>query len=280
MASRSSVVKDRLWLWGHDAGSHNESWGLPKPSRITPVEAAFYLGVPNVIMVRYLGRPALPFDQYAVPFRSLSQVVWSVVGASGQTDQKERKHVLGLAARQPNITGVIMDDFFAGAFGEGKKGELATLSLEQLRHLRGQLRVARRRLDLWAVLYEYQLGKPLGEYLELLDTVSFWTWDSGKLRDLPSNFEKVEAVAPKRGKVLGCYLWDYGKKKPMPPDLMQHQCKLGLEWLKAGRIEGMIFLASCICDLDLEAVEWTRRWIAKVGDTSIGRGQSTKSSGK
>jgi hypothetical protein len=139
-----------------------------------------------------------------------------VVGASGQTDQKEREQVLGLAARQPNITGVIMDDFFAGAFGEGKKGELAALSLEQLRQLRGQLRVAGRRLDLGAVLYEYQLGKPLGEHLELLDTVSFWTWDSGKLRDLPSNFEKVEAVAPKRGKVLGCYLWDYGKKKPMP----------------------------------------------------------------
>jgi len=27
----------------------------------------------------------------------------------------------------------------------------------------------------------------------------------------------------------------------------------------------MIFLASCICDLDLEAVEWTRDWIAARG---------------
>src|SRR5438270_3965790 len=90
MASRASVVRDRLWLWGHDAGSHNASWGLPKPSRITPVEAAFYLGVPNVIMVRYSGRPPLPLDQYAVPFRPLRQVVWSVVGAGGQTDPKER----------------------------------------------------------------------------------------------------------------------------------------------------------------------------------------------
>jgi hypothetical protein len=280
MASRQPGVRDRLWLWGHDAGSHNESWGLPKPSRITPVEAAFYLGVPNVIMVQYSGRPPLPFDQFAVPFRSLKQVVWSVVGASGQTDPKEREHVLALAARQPNITGVIMDDFFAGAFAKGKKGDVAALSLEQLRQLRGQLRVAGRRLDLWAVLYEYQVGKPLGEYLELLDTVSFWTWDSGKLRDLQSNFEKVEAVVPKRGKVLGCYLWDYGKKKPLPLDLMRHQCRLGLEWLKAGRIGGMIFLASCICDLDLEAVEWTRRWIAEVGDTAAGRGRATKGSGK
>jgi hypothetical protein len=68
MASRSSVVKDWLWLWGHDAGSHNESWRLPKPSRITPVEAALYLGVPNVIMVRYLGRPPCPSTSTPCPF--------------------------------------------------------------------------------------------------------------------------------------------------------------------------------------------------------------------
>ena len=41
------------------------------------------------------------------------------------------------------------------------------------------------------------------------------------------------------------------------------------KWLRQGRIEGMIFLASCICDLELEAVEWTRRWIAEVGGESV-----------
>jgi hypothetical protein len=50
---------------------------------------------------------------------------------------------------------------------------------------------------------------------------------------------------------------------------MQKQCLLGLEWLRKGRIEGMIFLASCICDLNLEAVEWTRNWIREVGDGKI-----------
>ena len=38
-----STVRDKLWLWGHDAGAHNDGWGLPRPSRITPTEAAFYL---------------------------------------------------------------------------------------------------------------------------------------------------------------------------------------------------------------------------------------------
>ena len=64
-------------------------------------------------------------------------------------------------------------------------------------------------------------------------------------------------------------MYDYGNGKPMPVDLMKYQCKLGLQWLRHGRIEGMIFLASCICDLELETVEWTRRWIEQVGSQPL-----------
>jgi hypothetical protein len=255
-----------LWLWGHDAGAHNEGWGLPQPSRISPTEAAFYLGIPNLIMVRYQGRPPLPFDQYALPFRTLKRVVWSVVGAGGQTDERERAHVLDLAARHPNITGLMLDDLF-GSETPAQGGALAALSLGELRDLRTRLSVGGRRLDLWAVVYEHQLEKPLAPYLELLDRVSFWTWHAEKLRGLEGNLERLKRVAPGCGRVLGCYLWDYGKMKPMPLDLVGHQCELGLTWLRGGEIEGMIFLASCLCDLELEAVEWARNWIAQVGDT-------------
>ena len=260
---KEQTVKDRFWLWGHDSGAHNASWGLPKSSRISPVEAAFYLGVPNLIMVRYSGRPTLPFDQYAVPFRSLGQVVWSIVGAQGETDDAERTHVLELAARYPNISGVMMDDFFVSE-KTAKGGALAVLSVDQLRELRNHLSVAGRQLDLWAALYEHQLDQPLAEYLQLLDKVSLWTWDSHKLKDLRDSLERMERLTGSGGIVLGCYLWDYGKKRALPLDLVHYQCELGLEWLKKGRIEGVIFLASCICDLELEAVEWTRNWLAKV----------------
>jgi len=264
-STAKSTAKDRFWLWGHDAGAHNDGWGLPQASRMTPAEAAFYLGVPNLIMVRYKGRPPLPFDQYAVPFRALKQVVWSVVGASGQTDDKEQAHVLELAARHPNITGLMLDDFF-GSEQPAQGDDPTALPLDRLRDLRSQLTVSGRRLRLWAVLYEHQLEKSLGKYLELLDILTFWTWDSEKLKRLEDNLERLEQITSQCGRVLGCYMWDYGKKKPMPLDLMQHQCELGLRWLQQGRIEGMIFLASCICDLELEAVEWTRDWIAKVGE--------------
>src|SRR5437588_9699836 len=134
-ATGKSTVQDRLWLWAHDAGAHNESWGLPRPSRITPTEAAVYLGVPNLVMVRYLGKPPLPFDQYALPFRALKRVVWSVVGARGQTGEEERAHVLDLATRHPNITGLMLDDFF-GSEQPGQGDDRAALPPDKLRELR------------------------------------------------------------------------------------------------------------------------------------------------
>ena len=64
-------------------------------------------------------------------------------------------------------------------------------------------------------------------------------------------------------------MWDYGPKKSMSVEHMAHQCDLALKWLKEGRIEGVVFLASCICDLDLDAVEWTREWIQSVKDQAL-----------
>jgi hypothetical protein len=233
---------------------------------MTPAEGAFYLGIPNLIMVRYAGKPAPPFDQYAIPFRALKKIVWSIVGAGGQTQEEERAHVLQLAARFPSITGVIMDDFFRKP-SEGD--EIGVLSVDELRSVRDRLTVSGRGLDLWVVLYTHQLGLPVEPHLELCDKVTFWTWEAPDLRELERNFEAMEKRAPSCGKILGCYMWNYGQKEPMPLDLMEMQCDTGLRWLREGRIEGMIFLASCIGDLELEAVEWTRRWIAEVGDEQL-----------
>jgi hypothetical protein len=144
-------VRSRLWVWGHEAGSHNDAWHLPGKSHMTPVESAYYLGVPNALMVVYNNKPEPPFDRLAVAFRPLQQVVWSILGDSS----------------------------------------------------------------------------------------------SGRNN------------------------WDYDSCQPMPIALMEHPCRLGLPWLHAGRIDGIIFLASCICDLELEAVEWTRRWIARVGEEPL-----------
>jgi len=266
LAAERERVRDRFWLFACVAGADNEGWGLPRPSRMTPAEACLYLGLPNLIMVNWDGKPAPPYDQYAIPFRPLKQVVWSVVGSGGKTAERERAAVLDLARRMPSVTGLFMDDFFTN---EGDK--VAQLSPADLRQVRKQAELPDRRLDLWVVLYTHQLDRPVQEHLRLCDKVTLWTWRSADLKDLEANMGKLERLAGECGKLLGLYLYDYGAKAEIPVERMKRQCELGLEWLQAGRIEGMIFLANTVADFDFEAVEWTRQWIARVGDEPLRR---------
>ena len=254
-----NTIRDRLWIWGHEAGSHDREYNTPAPSRMTPVEGACYLNVPNMIMVRYEGRPAPPYDQYARAFRPFNQFVWSIVGAGGETSEEEIDHVRRLAEKNPNMTGFMMDDFF-----RNDRDQTVVYSPGQLADIRKRLVIEDRPLDLWVVLYQYQLDRPVQDHLVHCDVVSYWTWQAERLTQLEDDFARLEALSPQTRKVLGCYMWDYGNKKPMPLDLMKHQCEIGLRWLEEGRIEGMVFLASCICDLDIEAVEWTRGWIEEI----------------
>lgn len=261
-AVNDQTVRDRLWIWTHAPGAHNEGYNLPRPSRMTPAEGAFYLDVPNLLMIRYLGEPAMPFDPYAISFRPLKRVVWSLTGASGETSEEERNHVLDLARRFPNVVGFVMDDFFQND-GQG------ALAPEQLRSLRSQLTIDSVKRELYVVLYQHQLELPIQSHLDYCDKITFWTWKSEDIQTLERSFDRFEIVAPSQGKLLGCYLWDYGNLAPMPLHLLKKQCALGREWMRQGRIEGMIFLASNVCDIELETVEFTRQWIASVGDETV-----------
>jgi len=55
-------------------------------------------------------------------------------------------------------------------------------------------------------------------------------------------------------------------------DTVEDPVRAGLAWFYGemagieGRTEGTTSLASCNCDLGLEAAECARRWIAKVGE--------------
>jgi len=274
----SNIIKDRFWIWGHEAGSYNMSrqfngsyvvnsnavvnhYNLPSKSRMTPAESAFYLGVPNVIMVRYANKPEPPYDTYARSFCPLKQVIWSIIGDGLTTlnnNAPETDEVIRLAGKFPNIIAAVMDDLSP-----------ERISLEQLKLTRSRLKNLSRPLDLWMVSYLHAINPNLKPYLEQSDVVTLWTWKQEDLVNLAANMEKVKAFIPGKRMVLGCYMYDFGNKKPMLVENMQRQCELGLEWLKAGQIEGMIFCGSCICDVELEAVEWTRKWISAVGDKSL-----------
>lgn len=260
-----STVRDHLWLWGHHPGTHDGFYHLPGPSRMTPAEAAYYLGVPNMFMIAIGNVPAPPFDQYMISFRPLRQVVWSIVGDSSST-RTDIDAVIPLAAKFPNLTGAIMDDFFHAADAEGN---VSRVSVDELAQFRAQLQAAARPLDLYVVVYAHDLALPIQHHLAQCDVITYWTWTADELGALEVNFARLEEMAPAQRKILGCYLWDYGAEKPMPVDGMRRQCELGLRWLREGRIEGIIFLSNSACDQEIETVEWTRQWIAEVGEQTV-----------
>jgi hypothetical protein len=263
------TVRDRLWIFTCAANSDFPHIG--RRSVMTPAEGAFYLGVPNIIVVqsseseaRY-GRLEPPFAPYTVALRPLKRVVWSVVGSGGFHSPAETNEVLELARSTPNFTGVMLDDFFTGR----KEGKRAQWTVDELADIRRRLDATGKRLDIFVTLYVTHLDLPLRDYLERIDVVTLWTGNPAELANLEANLAKAETLAPKARKMLGCYLVDYGRKQGIALSAMKLQCELGLRWLCQGRIEGMIFLGNTTMDLGFESVEWTRQWIQQVGDTRL-----------
>ena len=364
-----------------------------------------------MIFVRYEGKPTPPYEPYAAPLRGLDHLLWSMTGAGGATSAAEREQVVALAARMPNLSGVILDDFFqidtarssewlaangvafpvrltltfprplapdeleltqsnwqtgdyrSGSFAvdlaaddddwqeaalgrmpkaggskqsvrlsgrpfrrlrlrilnsQDARGALscglgplrlrsggkdlspegievrasseypghparavlgdmsgparAALSIAQLRDVRRRLELGDRRLALWVTLYTHQLTPVIRPHLDLCDVITLWTWRAEDLGNLEANLAKLESLAPGKAIAPGCYMWDFRAKRAMPIKAMRRQCELGLRWLEAGRISGLIFLGTPICDLDLETVAWTRHWIKDVGDRPLPAG--------
>jgi len=272
--AETGTVLDRLWMFGGPVNSDYEY--VHQRSVMTPVEANFYFGVPNIIMVQDDHAPSPdrpwkawepPFEQYALPLKLLRRVEWSVVGGAGITKGWETHQVLAMAHRTPNFVGIYMDDFFREKVDA--EGKVATFTPDQLRALRQRLKGPDKTLDLNATLYTDQLDLPIAEHLSLMDKVTLWTAKTADVASLDRYLSALEKLAPKARKLLGCYLVDYDEGASMPIPAMQQLCESGLRWLRDGRIEGMVFLGNTVMDLNFEAVEWTRQWIQKVGETKI-----------
>jgi hypothetical protein len=266
---REGTVRDRLWIFCCAANSDFPAIGCR--SVMSPAEGAFFLGVPNIIMVQSstkeapYGRLEPPFAQYTVALRPLKRVVWSVVGSGGFNAPAETEEVLALPKTTSNFAGVMLDDFFTGR-ADGKR---AQLTVEELKSIRQRLKQCNPKFDILATFYVKHFTLPLQDYLGMIDVLTLWNGDSADLVNLEAHFAKVEQVAPKARKMLGCYVVDYKRKTGVPVDLMRHQCETGLRWLREGKIEGIIFLGNTTMDLGFDSVEWTRQWVAKVGDQKL-----------
>jgi len=296
-ASRSTV-RDRLWIFTVFAGGDNaslESGGVRGGSRMTPAEGAFWLNVPNLLLIRSSNLPPLPegpwraktsFEQWAISFQPLDRVVWSVVGSGGKGGMSELPPVISLAKKYPNIAGIYLDDFIIDAKkqADGRIAGRPALQPDELKAARQQMKAVGRPMEIWVTLYTHEICPPrkttspgyrgcvppLADFLDLFDVLTLWTWNADELPALEENLAALEAIAPKNRRIaLGMYLWDFPNRRPVPLELMRHQCELGLKWLHQKRIQELIFLANTVLDVGLPSAEFSRNWIAQVGNQPL-----------
>lgn len=267
-ANKTINFSDRLWLWGQNSGGHHlvHCFNLPGVNRMSVLDGCQYLGIPNCCRVVLPCGPEPPFDPHSEELTSLRQVVWSIVGACGvernDDDGSDLDEVLRQAEKFPNISGAVLDDFFAAPETLAAGGPMIRHSLESLRSIRDQLHAfASRPLDLWLVWYDYQLVYPVREYAQCCDVITHWTWNGRDLIRLEENLARVRELAPGKRYFAGVYMWDYGAGQALPVETMQAQLEVCYRLIREGLLEGLIFCSNCIADLGLEAVEFTRNWI-------------------
>lgn len=271
-------LRDRFWIWGQDPGCHHlnpsgkNGYNLPGENLMDSREGCDFLGISRCCRVTMWTGPFPPFDDEAEKIKDLDEVVWSAIGAGGvkqhNDDKSDLDEVLRMAEIYPNVTGAVLDDFFSSVEFADKK--VARHSVGSIRNMRDRLHSFEKgKLDLWMVWYSYQLDFEVQEYIDLTDVVTLWVWKGSDLADLDAHIEKVLKRAPTKRRISGCYMWNYGEHKPLSVDDMKFQCEKYHDWIRKGWIEGVIFCSNCICDIGLDTVEWTRNWIAEVGDEEV-----------
>lgn len=269
-----SKLRDKLFIWGQDAGSHHATglWNLPGTNKMTPLEGCEYFGISNCARVVMSNKPEPPYDGEMEKLSGLEQVIWSVTGDATSnrtsTAHGDLDEVLRLAEKYPNLVGGILDDFF-----NIDRMNLGIYTPEGLEEIRTKMHAAQRPLPLYGVVYEGNIvpeqAPRVAPFFKHLDVITFWTWHAENLKDLEKNVAWLEEHAPGASLALGLYMWDYGNGKPYTKEEVAYQLSLATKWLLEKRIVSAFIVSNCIMDVGIEAVKWTKDWLDFVGDLEI-----------
>jgi len=265
------VLRDKFWLWGHPEGRYNNEYGNTGISRMTPMEGCLYLGVRNTFMVPV--GVDVNRRQYNKSFTTLKGVAWECYNAG--KDPSVVEPLICEAADFPNINGVVFDDFQRGGAAEYTK-----IPVENLWKVRERLHNNDvRPLNMWMVLYtnEFDLDpndpassrydeKAFEPYVAPFDGIIMWTWCEKNIHWVPKKFEAFKKLTEGKRRMIGCYLWNFGEKKPATAEAVKWQLDWYRERLLAGEIEGVVLHTNTMADLDLEAYDVAVAWMKEHGD--------------
>ena len=255
------TVGDRLWMWGHHRDSFKalkgtkEQYNLPYDTRIDMADACREMNIPGCFVVRWTNNPKkAELPEYMKQFSGTRRVGFSITDSAVETFDEKVRLGFEYADRMPNLTTLVMDDFWSGA---GKGVDLAKIcGVREGTQARG--------MKLGVVLYSDHNGVK-GEFkdvLDLCDEVTFWFWNGKNVGTIEAQVGKLrDLIGPEKPVLLGQYMWDFGGKRPMPGASMEAQLAATSRLLSQRAIHGVIFHCTPLVDMNLDAVNVSRAWI-------------------
>lgn len=256
------TVGDRLWMWGHHADSFasmkddaKEQYNLPFDRRIDMAAACKEMGVPGCFVVRWRNLPrAAELPEYMKQFADTKRVGFSITDSAAESFDEKVRLGFEYADRMPNLTSLVMDDFWSGA---GRGADLAKIA-------RVHEGTAARGMNLDVVLYADQNGVR-GEYkavLDLCDEITFWFWSGRSIDTIEAQVGRLrDLVGAEKPILLGQYMWDFGRAMPMSGAAMERQLAQTSRLLSQKSVSGVIFHCTPLVDMNLDAVNVSRGWI-------------------
>ena len=259
------TVGDRLWMWGHHRDSfkalkgRREQYNLPYDTRIDMAAACREMNIPGCFVVRWTNNPKkAELPEYMKQFAETKRVGISITDSAAESFDEKVRLGFEYADKMPNLTALVMDDFWSGA---GKGVDMAKVAgVREGTQARGM------KLDV--VLYSDANGVKgeFKEVLDLCDEVTFWFWHGKNVGTIETQVAKLrELVGNEKPVLLGQYMWDFGGRKPMPGADMERQLAATSRLLSQKAIHGVIFHCTPLVDMNLDAVNVSRAWIKENG---------------
>lgn len=251
-------LKSKAWIWGHPANSLEGCAGIPAGNRTGPVQGMRQLNAENVFWIHF-GRGAENRAESAVEMEAACQRFGYRL-----TPQRNVETVLAERASLPHMTVAAYDDFFCEEWAANNWTV----------HPAPAVREERRRLnavgmELWCVHYERHIERDIAEYLDAFDGFTFWFWSQRSPEEYEKMLKTFLEKTPGKRRMLGVYLYDFGRECPADPDLVERELERARELLSAGTIEGFILHTNAVADLGYEGYDRAVRWMREHGDDEI-----------
>ena len=259
-------IREKTWLWGLNPGAdhYGDENGLVGYNRMTPFEGAYYFGTKNLIRAERFGYPKAPLDGEAERFDSLDKTVWTIDPKKPETIDE----VIRIAKYHKNIKGAIIHTDVEMYEFIGPDISLIAEARKKIKEALGE------DFEIWIQFYGIVvevLKAAITPYYELADVICFFNRGAIEIHDLDKYLDTIYRYGGKEKKIVfGAYFWDFQMKCMMSPGSIRCCLDKYSEWMKTGKIDGMVLYSNTLADINLAAAFEAKKWMEEHGDEEIG----------